>query len=454
MRRCIILLLLLFVSSPLPIWAVTYYVATTGSNSNSCATATIPATPKLTITNGLTCLSASDTLIVRAGTYAESLDSNSITIPSGSSWVSPITIQSYAGETVLIRPPNGYALNLNNGQTYTIWQDLILDGTNAGTSASGAGFNGSTYNRLLRCEIRNFHRHGATWSNSTGISDHNEMVNCLVHDNGTAVTGTQEHGIYITSSYNLIDGGQYYNNGASGIQIYDSTWLPSNNIVRNVKVYNNSRTFTAHTSPGITINSGSGNKVYNSIIYETRNAFSLGVRVDLGASNTELYSLTIYGSPGSGLEITGAATGTTYRNVVSYLNTPNLSDSGVSSVASNNSTSGTNPVFVNAGTYDFHLQLGSPLINAGYTLGIPYNTDYAGVSRPKGSAYDIGAYEYVSNCDINNDSSVDSNDVTALIDIILGRASSVKGDLNNDGSKNILDLMILVSVLLGHRTCP
>jgi hypothetical protein len=41
---------------------------------------------------------------------------------------------------------------------------------------------------------------------------------------------------------------------------------------------------------------------------------------------------------------------------------------------------------------DFHLQSGSPAINAGLTIA-SVTDDYAGTTRPKGSAYDIGAYE-------------------------------------------------------------
>jgi len=44
--------------------------------------------------------------------------------------------------------------------------------------------------------------------------------------------------------------------------------------------------------------------------------------------------------------------------------------------------------------YDLHLKSGSPAISAGATIP-PVTTDFDDVSR-QGSAYDIGAYEYVS----------------------------------------------------------
>jgi hypothetical protein len=51
-----------------------------------------------------------------------------------------------------------------------------------------------------------------------------------------------------------------------------------------------------------------------------------------------------------------------------------------------------NPLFVNMGGGDYHLQAGSPAINAGLNLGYPLDFDAKAV--PQGTAPDIGAYEY------------------------------------------------------------
>ena len=51
-----------------------------------------------------------------------------------------------------------------------------------------------------------------------------------------------------------------------------------------------------------------------------------------------------------------------------------------------------NPQFQNPDNLDFHLQSGSPAIDAG--LGISeVSKDFEYNSRPKGSSHDIGAYE-------------------------------------------------------------
>jgi len=51
------------------------------------------------------------------------------------------------------------------------------------------------------------------------------------------------------------------------------------------------------------------------------------------------------------------------------------------------------PMFINPASGDFRLQGGSPAIDAGITLAEVLN-DFDGISRPHGSGYDIGAYEY------------------------------------------------------------
>jgi hypothetical protein len=53
-----------------------------------------------------------------------------------------------------------------------------------------------------------------------------------------------------------------------------------------------------------------------------------------------------------------------------------------------------NPLFVNESSKDFHLQSTSPCIDKGASVGV--TNDFDGVSRPQGTGYDIGAYEYTS----------------------------------------------------------
>jgi len=53
-----------------------------------------------------------------------------------------------------------------------------------------------------------------------------------------------------------------------------------------------------------------------------------------------------------------------------------------------------NPNFANLATFNFHLAAGSPAIDAGMNTGVA--TDFDGVTRPQGPAFDIGAFEFAS----------------------------------------------------------
>ncbi len=91
-----------------------------------------------------------------------------------------------------------------------------------------------------------------------------------------------------------------------------------------------------------------------------------------------------------------------------------------------------NPLYKNIGNelnFDLSLQSGSPAIDAGVSLGYPYNTDKDGMSRPQGNGWDIGAYEYQSGPDVTppqllNADILDSNTVVANFSEALENSSA------------------------------
>src|SRR5680860_603047 len=128
-RKIILCLLLVSGSfSPGMTYALEYYVAKTGNDANSGA---YPS-PFLTIQKGMTTMRTGDTLLIRAGTYAEQIDSQFFTIPTGTSWENAPIIAAYPGDVVTLKPNSGsQAIGLVHSYIqYVIFDGLIVDAIN------------------------------------------------------------------------------------------------------------------------------------------------------------------------------------------------------------------------------------------------------------------------------------------------------------------------------------
>src|SRR6476660_9411440 len=116
--------------------AATYYVATTGNDSN-------PGTanqPFRTIVRGVKVLRAGDRLYIRSGTYGEHIDSNALTIPTGTSWSDAPIISGYPGERVILAPGSAQIINLPHAYIqYVSFENLVLDGQNTSNETISVG---------------------------------------------------------------------------------------------------------------------------------------------------------------------------------------------------------------------------------------------------------------------------------------------------------------------------
>jgi len=377
----------------------TYYTAPTGLDANS---GTLSA-PFKTIAKGVSVLKPGDILYIRAGTYDEAIDNE---VPSGTSWANPVTLAAYPGETVTIQPTDSRVVLISSPVSYIIFQDLILDGSNLTTAYPVVYINnmygtGTPHHlRFIGGEIRNSDSsQGVLIESSTSgaTPDYNEFINIKIHDNGAT---NLHHGIYIQSSHNLVSGCDIYHNATFAIQIYRDNAVngvnASYNIVRNNKLHDNA---VSGGGAGAVLSGGDGNIAYNNLIWNNRG----GILVDYSASNTGVYDNTIYANNANGATAPGiqlgynvGASNTTIRDNIIFGNTAGdiITQSATNTVADHNTLGATDPKFVNASGFDFHLQAGSPAIGAGVAVpGI--TTDFDGATRPQGSSYDTGAYEYV-----------------------------------------------------------
>lgn len=373
------------VACPSAATAATYYVATTGNDANVGS----QSQPFRTIKKGVSVLKAGDTLYIRGGTYAESIDSNTSILPAGTSWTNPVTIAASPGETVILKPWGGDSvLSLAASYVrYLIFDGLVIDATNMSYGVSGWG--GANHIRIQNGQIKNAKASGAILASGNGLSsDYFEFINMKVHHNGSS---RLDHGIYIATSNNLVERCEIYSNTGYGVHVFisASTGEKANrNIIRQSIIRDNSTSGDA-TSAGIILSSGYGNLAYNNIILNN----PYGIQIGYDASSTKVYNNTIYANKYFGIDISSSSTSTTVRNNILYQNGGTISNTGSDTVQSNNMTG--NPLFVDAAAANFSLQPGSPAIDTGVPVNEVTN-DFSGISRPQGVTYDIGAYEYRS----------------------------------------------------------
>jgi hypothetical protein len=130
--------LLLGVVPPLA-QAATYYLSPSGSGS-TCSR----AAPCRSFATGLGKLSPGDTLLLRGGTYAESIRSCCMPIPNGLSWTQAITIAGAPGETATLA-----TIDFSTGanRRYLIFKDLTIDSTPQG-NGGGAFYAGASNDHI------------------------------------------------------------------------------------------------------------------------------------------------------------------------------------------------------------------------------------------------------------------------------------------------------------------
>jgi hypothetical protein len=384
----------------------TYYVATTGNDANN---GTSPALAKQTVSGGLAVLAGGDTLTIGAGTYAEGISDN---VPSGSSWGTPTTIQAATGATVWLAPTSGnFVVFFDGAQQFIQFVGVNLDATR-GIAQGCVYLRGWASGNPHHIRFQNAEVIGPTngvinegfsafaafqcTSEIAGLTGSCEYLNLTIHGCGDA--GDFSPGIYVATSDNLISNNNVYDASYAGI-IDSNSLTTNNNIIRNNVVHDLSRTVSGGDFlVGIFIGPGTAKQVYNNVVYNItglNEGTNAGISVNQGVS-TLVYQNTVTNNTGLyGIHtFPGATSGTIVENNILYANSPlNLVDDGGPSTLTTNLI-GVNPVFVNPSGNNFQLTVGSPAIDAGTTNA--YTTDILGVTRPQGSAFDIGAYEFVA----------------------------------------------------------
>jgi len=360
--------------------ATTYYVATTGSDSNPGTSASPWRNPQKCAASPI---QAGDTCIVRDGSYTDTKGTGIVVYASGRSPAGtlsqPITIKSETPLGAVIILPDGPDDTQNVGfyisQPYYIIEGFdIRGGTNTGikTSHSGIVFNSAPGGIARLNSIHHIARticsnspYGKTgmllnYSRDTIIEQNNfySIGRLRNGENDCSTTiFNHDHGIYIKGVTNVIVRRNvfYDTNRGWPIHVYGATTTDLN-------IYHN--TFSGHSPTGrpaghillgSTIN---GATITNNISSDAKTGMIASYA--LKVSNVKVsYNLS------DTLEIVG-------------LNLPGIT-------FSNNILQSTNLGFVEKSQNDFRLSSASAAINRGTTVGVP---------PVKDGSPDIGAYEF------------------------------------------------------------
>jgi hypothetical protein len=257
-------------------------------------------------------------------------------------------------------------------------------GSPRGSSSGIDLYNGGRHSQIVGNHVHDIGRVCANTGNTNGqvgiyIQTGGGSItveNNLVHDigrldgAGCMFTRSHDHGMYVNGSSGGGGGADHVtvrNNifhdthRGWGVQVYPGT-LSDIHIVNNTFAFcNESKNYTCIVLDASISNSSIKNNIfYNPQGGKTIEAEGFGGSITIGHNLTSGNAMHDQGSLPSGMTLVN-----------------NLLNS--------------NPLFVNP-PGDFHLQSGSPAVNAGEALAA-VTIDFEARSRPQGGAYDIGAYE-------------------------------------------------------------
>jgi len=367
-------------------YAATYYVATNGNNNNSGTS----SKPWRTVAYATSKMLAGDTTYVKGGTYKE----GAIRFGRSGTSSAPIKLLNAPGEFPVIDCIDKTQPQFVHLQAYAGTAKMIGWITIEGFEIRNCYHAIKWYNlhdSIIRRNWLHHNRHsGILGVGGTRVVIDRNRINSNALDFTRPPGG---HGIYANGTAYTVTNNLIYNNRGYGIQLngtvsYNSSIHPapeyaaSNNwsIANNTLAYNN-------FSAGLVIwgKNSTKTQVNNNIFYENGTLapsyHAQGINFSSCCSTGIQIRNNLAFASGSGAKqfIAGGTEGTHYTQSGNTVNT-------------------LHPKFVNApatlpSSPNFTLASGSPAIDKGIALSST-KISYPGITRPKLSAYDVGAYEY------------------------------------------------------------
>ena len=418
-----------------------YYVSNNGSDTNTGLTTVNPWSSAKKIKS----LAQGDIAYFRSGTW-NTIDDWSAVIDFWSTnhgngvLNNSITIASYPGElaslgdssTQYVIGHHGSSGDILNYWTFSKFRmranmNVTNWGINQPNSDSNVRFIGNDMSTTAGGKTV------ATFNGGGGGQTQFRFYGNYVCDTGVNVRGETASatgysfylGGYGTHNYVYVGWNEFcHNTNGRGMQIYGHT---VNDSIDNLYVHDN---YIHHNSTtGAILGGGDGGGgsynyeylknvwFYNNIIaYNDDAVLAGGVGWGGNGGNYYLYNNTLYGNV-RGFDITGTPHSVQLKNNIVQVNSGsnyivrgydctvcvasnNLYFNGLNVPSWDTYNFTTNPLLVSVNpTFfsDYALQSSSPAVNSGVYISLVTH-DFNGISRPQGSAYDIGAYEYCTNC--------------------------------------------------------
>lgn len=393
------------------------------NNGVSCSDATIDssATPFCTIGAAATKAVAGQTVQVAGGPYHEAVTAKNSGIVGA-----PI-VYSATGSVTVTGGVNGFKLS---GKSYVTVHGFTVTGTSGvgilvgssthvtidGNDVSAAG---QRVSGLTNKGISLSGTTASTVSNNTTHDNSDAGIGVSSASSGNTITGNESYGNargytraaagidLRNSTGNTVSANRLHDNEDSGLNIW--TGSASTLAVNNVVWHNGDHGIDVHSTNGARVVANTVYKNYDSGIEMTGSLNTdlvNNVSVDNGINSARtsgqlradatsapstvadydlLYLSVPIGSTTSGKTFFVDWAGTKYSTLAKFRAGTGQEAHGVSAL----------PQFVNAASYDLHLQSISPAVDTGNSgaSGEP-TTDADGTPRPVGSAVDIGAYEF------------------------------------------------------------
>jgi len=430
---------LLTIFIPSSVYAATYYVSTSGNDSNNC---TSTSTACRTISSGISRLSAGDTLYILGGTYT-----GTVSVSKSGTAGSYITISSYQNEKVIVDGGgnmgeysslfsiSGNYIHLKNIEVTRGGMGLVITGSNNivtginshnhisnGILVNKSGQNNIVEDSIVRdcCEIN---KNGAGGHWASGLSAARNPTGTIIRRNQVYNNWGEGLSAYGGANYTIIEDNIVYDNWAVNIYVQNS----SNVLVRRNLVYRSPGHWDNIANPGgqagivddnepydAQYGNSSNNTYLNNFAMGMNGNFvhwsgSIGLIGTLIANNTFVNTYTSRAN----VSIPGSHTNVRFlNNIVVQDDSRAIANFGSGITKSNNlwskapvsGANGQNDIIGNPllartgqtgpgqlGPLWFTLTSLSPAINKALVLS-EVSTDYFGTSR--GSSPDIGAHEY------------------------------------------------------------